>query len=119
MLVPAKIARATYGAEARHALATTTTLVALADLTGRPEAAADAAATVTAGEAGDKDLTLGYLTRGLGWSAEVWGGTLVWTGLTMLGLTMLLSPAAPGPAAVAETPPPAGVPAAKDRAPAR
>ena len=42
MLVPAKIARATYGAEARHALATTTTLVALADLTGRPEAAFDA-----------------------------------------------------------------------------
>jgi hypothetical protein len=42
MLVPAKIARAGYGAEARHALATTTTLVALADLTGRPEAAFDA-----------------------------------------------------------------------------
>ena len=42
MLVPAKIARATYGAEARHALATTTTLIALADLTGRPEAAFDA-----------------------------------------------------------------------------
>ena len=42
MLVPAKIARATYGAEARHALATTTTLIAVADLTGRPEAAFDA-----------------------------------------------------------------------------
>lgn len=42
MLVPAKIARATYGAEARHALASSTTLVALADLTGRPEAAFDA-----------------------------------------------------------------------------
>jgi hypothetical protein len=42
MLVPAKIARATYGAEARHALATTTTLIALTDLTGRPEASFDA-----------------------------------------------------------------------------
>ena len=42
MLVPAKIARATYGAEARHELASATTLVALADLTGRPEAAFDA-----------------------------------------------------------------------------
>lgn len=62
---------------------------------------------------------IGLHDHGLGWSAEVWGGTLVWTGLTMLGLTMLLSPTAPGPAAVAETPPPAGVPAAEDRAPAR
>jgi hypothetical protein len=42
MLVPAKIGRAGYGSEARHALATTTTLVALADLTGRPEASFDA-----------------------------------------------------------------------------
>jgi hypothetical protein len=42
MLVPAKIARAGYGAEARHALATGTTLIALADLTGRPEASFDA-----------------------------------------------------------------------------
>jgi hypothetical protein len=42
VLIPAKIARATYGADARHALASTTTLIALADLTGRPEAAFDA-----------------------------------------------------------------------------
>jgi len=42
MLVPAKIARAGYGSRARHALATTTTIVALADLTGRPEASFDA-----------------------------------------------------------------------------
>ncbi|MFL5516392.1 MAG: Eco57I restriction-modification methylase domain-containing protein [Gemmatimonadales bacterium] len=42
MLVPAKIARATYGAEARHALASGTTLIVLADLTGRSDAAFDA-----------------------------------------------------------------------------
>jgi hypothetical protein len=42
MLVPAKLARATYGAEARVALASMTTLIAVADLTGRPEAAFDA-----------------------------------------------------------------------------
>jgi hypothetical protein len=42
MLGPAKIARAGYGAVARHALATGTTLIALADLTGRPEASFDA-----------------------------------------------------------------------------
>ena len=42
MLVPAKIARATYGAEARHALATTTTLVAVTDLTSTSEASFDA-----------------------------------------------------------------------------
>jgi hypothetical protein len=32
--------------------------------------------------------------HGLGWSAEVWGGTLVWSGLTMLGLTLLTGPGA-------------------------
>jgi hypothetical protein len=37
-----------------------------ADLRPRPTLLA----TVTAREAGDKDLTLGYLTRGLGWSAD-------------------------------------------------
>jgi hypothetical protein len=36
MLVPSKIARATYGAEARHALATTTTLIAVADSPADP-----------------------------------------------------------------------------------
>lgn len=42
MLVPAKLATASYGAAARHALAATTTLVAVADLTGKAEAAFDA-----------------------------------------------------------------------------
>ena len=42
LLVPAKVATAGYGAAARHALATTTTLSRVADLTGRPEAAFDA-----------------------------------------------------------------------------
>lgn len=42
---------------------------------------------------------IGLHDHGLGWSAEVWGGTLVWSGLTMLALTMLLSP----PTTVAET----------------
>ena len=42
LLVPAKVARAGYGAAARHGLAGTTTLIAVADLTGRPEAAFDA-----------------------------------------------------------------------------
>ena len=42
LLVPAKVATAAYGAAARHALATTTTLSRVADLTGRPEAAFDA-----------------------------------------------------------------------------
>jgi hypothetical protein len=42
LLVPAKLATAGYGAAARHALASATTLVHLADLTGRPDAAFDA-----------------------------------------------------------------------------
>lgn len=42
MLVPAKITSAGYGAAARHALAGSTTLRAVADLTGRPESAFDA-----------------------------------------------------------------------------
>ena len=42
LLVPAKLATAEYGAAARHALASATTLVHLADLTGRPDAAFDA-----------------------------------------------------------------------------
>jgi hypothetical protein len=42
LLVPAKVATAAYGAAARHALATTTTLSRVADLTGHPEAAFDA-----------------------------------------------------------------------------
>jgi hypothetical protein len=42
LLVPAKLATAGYGAVARHALATSTTLIHAADLTGRREAAFDA-----------------------------------------------------------------------------
>jgi hypothetical protein len=42
LLVPAKLATAGYGTVARHALAATTTLVHVADLTGRPDAAFDA-----------------------------------------------------------------------------
>ena len=42
MLVPAKLATAGYGASARHALAASTTLTHLVDLTGQPEAAFDA-----------------------------------------------------------------------------
>ena len=42
LLVPAKLATAGYAAAARHALASTTTLVHVADLTGRPDAAFDA-----------------------------------------------------------------------------
>lgn len=42
LLVPAKLATAAYGAAARHALATTTTLSRVADLTGHPDAAFDA-----------------------------------------------------------------------------
>lgn len=42
MLVPAKIATAGYGAAARHALASSTTLHVVADLTGTREAAFDA-----------------------------------------------------------------------------
>jgi hypothetical protein len=34
---------------------------------------------------------------GLGWKAEVWGGALVWSGLTLLGLAMVMfPPAVPG-----------------------
>ena len=33
--------------------------------------------------------------HGLGWKAEIWGGALVWTALTGLGMTVLLYPAAP------------------------
>jgi hypothetical protein len=42
---------------------------------------------------------IGLKDHGLGWSAEVWGGTLVWSGLTMLALTLLMWP----PATIAET----------------
>jgi hypothetical protein len=42
MLVPSKVMSATYGAIARHALASTTTLHAVADLTGSPEASFEA-----------------------------------------------------------------------------
>ena len=42
MLLPAKIAAAGYGAGARHALTSTTTLVALADLTDSPQAVFEA-----------------------------------------------------------------------------
>jgi hypothetical protein len=42
LLVPAKLAAAAYGVHARHALASSATLRAVADLTGRPDAAFDA-----------------------------------------------------------------------------
>ena len=42
LLVPAKLATAGYGAAARHALAASTTLLRVADLTGRPDAVFDA-----------------------------------------------------------------------------
>lgn len=42
LLVPAKLASAAYGVHARHALAGRATLRAIADLTGRPDAAFDA-----------------------------------------------------------------------------
>jgi hypothetical protein len=42
LLVPAKLATTQYGAAARHALASSTTLLHLADLTDRPDAAFDA-----------------------------------------------------------------------------
>jgi hypothetical protein len=44
---------------------------------------------------------IGLNDHGLGWSGEVWGGTLVWTGLTMLALTVLMWP----PATIAEPSP--------------
>jgi hypothetical protein len=40
--------------------------------------------------------------HGLGWRAELWGGTLVWTGLTLLAPTMLMSQ---GPACRPSPPP--------------
>jgi hypothetical protein len=45
---------------------------------------------------------IGLNDHGLGWSGEVWGGTLVWSGLTMLALTLLMWP----PATIAEPSPP-------------
>ena len=42
LLVPAKLASAEYGAAARHGLASSTTLIRVADLTGNPHAAFDA-----------------------------------------------------------------------------
>ena len=42
LLVPAKLMTAGYGTAARHALATSTTLLRVADLAGRPDAAFDA-----------------------------------------------------------------------------
>jgi hypothetical protein len=37
--------------------------------------------------------------RGLGWKAELWGGALVWSSLTLLALGMVMFP----PPAPAET----------------
>ena len=43
---------------------------------------------------------VGVHDGGLGWKAEVWGGTLVWSGLTLLALaTVMFPPAVPEPAA--------------------
>jgi hypothetical protein len=42
---------------------------------------------------------IGLKDHGLGWSSEVWGGTLAWSGLTMLALTLLMSP----PSIIAKT----------------
>jgi hypothetical protein len=43
---------------------------------------------------------IGAHDGGLGWKAEVWGGALVWSGLTLLGLAMVMfPPAVPEPAA--------------------
>ncbi len=42
LLLPAKLATASYATTARHALASTTTLLRIADLTGHPDAAFDA-----------------------------------------------------------------------------
>jgi len=45
---------------------------------------------------------IGLHDGGLGWKAEVWGGTLVWSGLSLLALTMVMwPPATPAPAATA------------------
>jgi hypothetical protein len=55
---------------------------------------------------------IGLADHGLGWSAEVWGGTLVWCGLTMLALTLLMWP----PAAIPEASPAVIVPADADPA---
>jgi len=43
---------------------------------------------------------VGVHDGGLGWKPEVWGGTLVWSGLTLLALaTVMFPPAVPEPAA--------------------
>jgi hypothetical protein len=43
---------------------------------------------------------VGLHDGGLGWKPEVWGGTLVWSGLTLLALaTVMFPPAVPEPAA--------------------
>jgi hypothetical protein len=47
---------------------------------------------------------IGLADHGLGWSGELWGGTLVWCGLTMLALSLLVWP----PAIVAAPSPPGG-----------
>lgn len=44
---------------------------------------------------------IGLADHGLGWTAELWGGTLVWCGLTMLALSLLAWP----PTMVAEPSP--------------
>jgi hypothetical protein len=30
--------------------------------------------------------------HGLGWKAEIWGGALVWSGLTLLALSLVMFP---------------------------
>jgi len=41
---------------------------------------------------------IGLHDGGLGWKGEIWGGTLVWSGLTLLALTMVMWPqATPAP----------------------
>ena len=39
---------------------------------------------------------------GLGWKAEIWGGALVWSGLTLVALTMVMYPPAISPDATAD-----------------
>ena len=63
MLVPAKIATAGYGAEARHALASSTTLHVLANVTGTREAAFDATVYPLALIAGNATPSLNQLVR--------------------------------------------------------
>jgi hypothetical protein len=48
---------------------------------------------------------IGLHDGGLGWAPELWGGALVWSSLTLLGLTTLLLPPATPAAAVAPSPP--------------